>query len=144
MHAATRGDYDIVNKLLDAGANADLQNNLLETASSLAERNSHNHILSLLSSYKKVTKYKTYSAMILACQSGNLDILRFVIKNGVDVNTMSVKTALMYAAQYGHEEIVSELIKAGAKIDLKTSPGGSTALMFAALAWSCASSLSIN
>ncbi|HEU5280797.1 MAG TPA: ankyrin repeat domain-containing protein [Gammaproteobacteria bacterium] len=40
-------------------------------------------------------------------------------------------TALMLAAQYGHEGIVARLLKAGAKVDL-TNEDGSTALMWAA------------
>ena len=47
-----------------------------------------------------------------ACQYGDVDCAKLLIKNGVDINEKNKKgeTAIMFAARYGHTEAVSRLL----------------------------------
>lgn len=55
--------------------------------------------------------------IIEAAMSGNLEELKKLISDGADVNAKNDdgKTALIYAAMYGHMDCVELLKKAGAK-----------------------------
>ena len=70
---------------------------------------------------------------LLFLRSGHCDIVRFLLDQGVDVNTADNDdwTSLHSAAQAGHLECVRVLIKAGADLTTRAS-GRWTALHFAA------------
>ena len=71
-----------------------------------------------------------------AAHAGDEGAFMFLLDADVDVNEVdeSGHTALMLAAQGGHEKIVAELIKKGASLDATNAlqDSGSTALMYAA------------
>ncbi len=57
------------------------------------------------------------TALMLAANSGNAEIVRLLIERGANINASENKkgqTALMWAAAEGHSEIVSLLIERGA------------------------------
>ena len=69
-----------------------------------------------------------------AAEEGDLAEVKRLLELGTDVNLQDTEygaTALMWAAGYGHTEIVELLIVSGADLDLK-SQFGYTALMMAA------------
>jgi len=78
-------------------------------------------------------KQRLKADLMKAAQSGNVDGARKALHQGVDVNTRDKhdRTALMHAADYGHTEVVSELLRSGANPRLKEKYFGRTALMFA-------------
>lgn len=72
-----------------------------------------------------------FSPLILACYSGNYDMVAFLINNKVDVNYNSSEgTALMSATVKGNIKMVELLLKNNANPNL-TNQAGITALMYA-------------
>jgi ankyrin repeat protein len=75
-------------------------------------------------------------AMILAAEQGNLDLMKFILELGVNVDGRTEgrrDTALMRRAEIGDMEAVNFLVSSGANVNLKDR-GGETALMKAARA----------
>lgn len=72
-----------------------------------------------------------YSPLILACYRGNIEVAKFLIENGSDINgTSSMGTPLMSAVVKGNVEIVKALL--GKKADVNASDAnGVTALIYA-------------
>jgi ankyrin repeat protein len=76
-----------------------------------------------------------------AAGAGKVKTVAALLAAGVDPNAFNersnIATALNYAAQQGHAKVVTLLLRAGAKVDLKTKrldmdfPGGGTALLMA-------------
>ena len=61
-------------------------------------------------------------ALWLACSEGNLGEVRRLIQKGHSVNTSSEydgTTPLIQAARYGHDQVVEELIREGAHVNVK-------------------------
>lgn len=71
-----------------------------------------------------------------AAQYGDIDRVRALLAAGTPVDKLDSAgyTALHYAARNGHEEIVSELLRAGANINCATRAGHATPLHRAASA----------
>ena len=72
------------------------------------------------------------SALLESSQSGNNEVVQFLLDLGVNINYTNSKgkTALILASKAGHEEVVQTLVSAGANVDLQDSKG-QTALMLA-------------
>jgi ankyrin repeat protein len=71
------------------------------------------------------------TALMLAAEKGHTEIVQLLLERGANVNTkIDEKRILLWAAENGHTEIVQLLLKKGAKYDpfYKTS-GGYTYLM---------------
>lgn len=66
-----------------------------------------------------------FSALFIAAQRGNFEILSALIEHGADPNIQTNQgcTALHIAAQNGHLEIVEYLIEHGASVDLAMNDG---------------------
>eukprot|EP00003_Mantamonas_plastica_P033192 TRINITY_DN937_c0_g4_i1.p1 TRINITY_DN937_c0_g4~~TRINITY_DN937_c0_g4_i1.p1 ORF type:complete len:142 (-),score=30.78 TRINITY_DN937_c0_g4_i1:82-507(-) len=69
------------------------------------------------------------TALHLACLSGSLDSVEFLIDNGASINTADNTgiIPLLFAAQKGFVDIVELLIKAGSKMN-RTKVSGESAL----------------
>lgn len=72
----------------------------------------------LLSSGAKIQPELQGTAMLLSALHGNLEIAKFSLKHGADVNlaTSNGQTALITAQQSGTEYVVKVLLSYGAKI----------------------------
>ncbi len=72
--------------------------------------------------------------LLTAAGSGDIEIVKLLIKKGAKVNAKFERyddvTALMLAAESGHLEVVKALIKGGADVDVRTA-NGDTALIAA-------------
>jgi ankyrin repeat protein len=103
--AARKGDVELAQMLLYAGANA-----------------------------RAMTRLGAYTPIILASQNGNAALIDLLIKAGADPKapTTSGTTPLMLASASGHADAVRVLLAAGADPNAKESARGETALMFAA------------
>lgn len=60
-----------------------------------------------------------YTALLIACDVGNLRVVNILIEKGADVNLCRTYgwSALQIAAMEGHLECVKTLIKAGANLN---------------------------
>jgi ankyrin repeat protein len=84
---------------------------------------------------KKVHAAITRRTLLMeACKQGRIDIVKILIKSGVDINAKDHfgNTALMEAAYYGRLEIAKLLIENGAAIN-STTVHGSTAIQMATI-----------
>jgi ankyrin repeat protein len=131
MLAASNGHIDVVEALIQAGANINLQDNGGRTALDLALKKNHTAIVDFL--LKRVAAADKES-LIKAAASGNIERVKVLIAAGADVDFQRVIngfTALIYAAQNGYTHIVEALLRAGANVNAKNK-NGHTALMRAA------------
>lgn len=72
-----------------------------------------------------------YSPLILACYRGNIEVAKFLIKNGADVNAnSSMGSPLMAAVVKGNIEVVNLLLEKRADVNV-TDANGITALIYA-------------
>lgn len=103
IHAVVQGDELLLKALLARGANPDFVSATEATA------------------------------LMAACETGNLKFARLLLDAGArpDVKGASGMTALFWAAKDNHKDIVQELIKRHADLDITDDQYGSTALMMA-------------
>lgn len=106
-HAALRGDDEMTEVLLYAGANLDATSRL-----------------------------GGYTPLHLASQRGHSSVIARLIKAGADPNspTATGTTPLMFAAASGHVDAVKQLVAHQADVNAKEKANEQTALMFAAAA----------
>ncbi len=71
-----------------------------------------------------------FTPLILACYLGNNEVAKWLINNGVDINTnSSMGTALMATAVKGNVELLSFLIANGANVNLLDEKGASALIL---------------
>src|ERR671913_518796 len=83
---------------------------------------------------KRATRSPETDALLRAASMGNADTVRTLLASpNVDVNGIDDQgnTALMQAARFGHDEVVSALLIAKADMNIRNNEG-KTALMLAA------------
>ncbi len=157
MSAAQEGKTEVVEALLKHGADVNVKNNNGKTALMFAEEGRHREIISLIRSHgakkskpeppvqvtepvhkeQPVPKPKPLLMsnydFIALCKSGDAVKVEEAITNGADVNAKNNegKTALMWAAMFGHADVAEILLKHGANVNAKDNDGW-TALMKAA------------
>ena len=138
LWASRNGHTEIVEMLINAGADVNAKNNDYTTALMDASTKRHTEVVRMLiDAGADVNAKNDFSNTALMIASGyyrndNPEIVRILIQGGADVNAKNDfgSTALMKASQEGHTEIVSMLIDAGADINAKNDYG-STALTLA-------------
>jgi len=104
--AAERGDLEMTEMLLYAGANVAAE-----------------------------TRIGQYTPLHLAAQAGSAPVVRALIKSGADVNartTTTNVTPMHLAASAGSADVINALAEKGADVNAKESEWGQTPLMFAA------------
>ncbi|KAJ3647020.1 hypothetical protein Zmor_024571 [Zophobas morio] len=81
---------------------------------------------------KIVTTEYGATPLWLACQNGNLKIIDYFVRSGVDINCVSTfgETPLFMASQNGHEKVVEYLATVGAEIN-RAQKDGATPLYVA-------------
>jgi ankyrin repeat protein len=62
-----------------------------------------------------------WTALTIASREGNINAVNLLIDEGVDINRLEGggNSALFWAVYYGHEDIVSVLLRNGARVDNK-------------------------
>ncbi len=103
MHASSLDRPEIVEMLLNAGADVNSRNFFYES-----------------------------TALMCAAENGRANIVEILLNRGADVNAQDGygNTALVYAAMYGFLDVVQMLLEYGANVDAQTQ-SGKTALMIA-------------
>ncbi len=76
------------------------------------------------------------TALMTAAQDGDLNLVRFLLRQGADVNERDIgnRTALMFAAKKGYTAVARELIQYGADVNASIIRINETPLMMAAFA----------
>jgi len=136
MEAASSGHKDVVQALIQAGAEVNLKSNFGKTALILAVGKGHRKIINALLKAKADCNLATLggrTALMEAARSGCSEGARGLIeaKADVDFKSSSGETALFFAAKRGHQGIVDMLLEANADCNVATRQGR-TALMEAA------------
>ncbi len=150
LWAVYNADADLVRSLIAAGAKVDAANRYGVTPLLQAARTGDMPIMEALlkaGANSKLTHADGETPLMAAARTGRVDAVRLLLARGADVNGVDgnqEQTALMWAAAEGHTEVVSALLEAGAKPNVKAKltaiaqrshadhpTGGFTALMWA-------------
>jgi uncharacterized protein len=125
IFAVENGHTKIVADLLTAGADVKIADRKNRLPIDIAIQQGYSEIVKLLQNAGAKTVEGSIesspSALLGAAKQGNLDILKSALQAGIDPNTSELeatrnprhKTALMFAAERGHQNIVEHLILAG-------------------------------
>ncbi|KAM3726621.1 Ankyrin repeat and KH domain-containing protein mask [Dirofilaria immitis] len=133
--AAYKGHYDVVQYLLERGANKYKEE--LHTALMEASMDGHYEVAKLLldnGAPVNLASDSFESPLTLAACGGHPDLVRLLLERGAIVEEVNDEgyTPLMEASREGHLEVVRLLIKFGAKVNTQTDETGETALTLAA------------
>lgn len=158
MSAAECGQLEAVKLLVEAGADVNAwiwktSETPLLNAADAGEKEVYDYLYPLVSDdirkigekriakgikIKQKKRKKNTENFIDAAMMGQVEFVQAAIKNGIDINAIGSngKTALMYAALYGHIPIIKALIQAGANLDILSDEEiagfSKTALMYVA------------
>jgi len=137
LHYAAKKDFEMVNILLQAGADVEARNNDGNTALHLASASGNTGICGRLleAGPMSLAAINNYGAQPLhhASMFGRILAVEILLKSGANVNATggnSGITALHMACEGGHESVVRLLLQWGADTG-KQSQDGSTALLLA-------------
>jgi uncharacterized protein len=137
LDAAIDGKADVMRDMLARGADINTQNNVKDTALTLASWKGHTEIVDLLikaGADINNQNNENYTALLLAASYGYREIVDLLTKAGADINCKikSGDTPLTIAAWRGYTEIVDILIKAGADLNIQNNNDKYSALTLAA------------
>ncbi|MBR0097814.1 MAG: ankyrin repeat domain-containing protein [Synergistaceae bacterium] len=130
FHAARYSGSDVLNILLDAGANANVLDRNNNRPIDYARKNNSLANTDALKRLESLTTMPTNREFIELCAKGSAEKIREAIKNGADVNAELTEangadrdtylTALMVAAGFNSDlEAVKILIEAGADVNVE-------------------------
>jgi uncharacterized protein len=145
MHAALRGNPDIVDLLLQKKARVDVTDIFGVTALMQAAWAGHTVIVGKLMACGADPdlqstidiprlKKKGVNALIGACMNGNLEVVKLLLARDAKVNQQDAEgqTALIFASKNGYPDVVELLLSQGAKTEIKDQ-FGRTALTVATI-----------
>ena len=135
MYATIHGNKNMVEKLIDAGANRDIGNRKGKTALELAARFGHIKTVEYLISLEHIRKDKKSNstiALFTAAKYGHKDVVLSLLRSGAYIGVMDkyANTALHHAAYKKHRQMVGCLVEKGIDINVRNM-NGSTALCVA-------------
>ncbi len=155
LWAANANDTDLVSRLLKAGANPKVHNQLGSTPLAEAAFNSNTEMMKALldaSADPNATGPDGQTPLMIVARTANIAGAKLLLAKGANPNAKESQrgqTALMWAAASSQAPMMRELLTAGAEVDAKTdtdlmtplvsgepraqprSPGGMTAMLFA-------------
>ncbi len=135
MLAATSGELERVQEVLENGANVNIHDNKGWTALMLAAYWGYPDIIQVLLIKRADPNAKTLkntTALMCAAGKGNVKVVQLLLSNGADVNFKDSdgKSALTYAREKGYTEIV-ELLRKKGPLQTKYVPTPDMAMSFA-------------
>ncbi|NET89114.1 MAG: DUF4253 domain-containing protein [Kamptonema sp. SIO1D9] len=136
IEAAKAGHTEIVESLLEAGANPNYQDQANYTALTLAAENNHFAIVQALiaaGADVNLAEISGNTPLLLACEKGAVEIAEFLLRENADFTQTNSRgrTALMNAAAVGSLSLVELLLARGAEVNA-VSQDGETAIALAA------------
>ncbi|KAL7801825.1 hypothetical protein V8C43DRAFT_324724 [Trichoderma afarasin] len=137
-HASANGYKQIVQMMLDAGADVDTQGESFGTPLQVAAYHGHGEIVQMLldnGASMSLHASRTNTALCEASGRGHGEIVKMLLDSGADVNMRGKVggTPLRVASENGHREIVQILLDNGADVDMQGEwLYGGTALQAAA------------
>jgi ankyrin repeat protein len=129
-------DLDMVDALLEGGAEVNAQNKLGRTSLMYAAENNCLAVVNKLVSMGADVNLQDsigYTALMYAAENNCLEVINKLVSAGADVNLQNriSYTALMRAAKNNRLAVVNKLVSAGADVNLQNGRGY-TSLMYAA------------
>ena len=124
--AAYLDDIEVASLLVDAGADAEVANDLGVTPLALACANANPAMVTLLlqAGGDPTAAVQTGETVLMGCvRTGNPDAVRALVVAGSDVNArepVEQQTALMWAVAQGHADVVGVLLDQGADISARS------------------------
>jgi ankyrin repeat protein len=127
--AASGGFLEMVDLLLENGADVRVQGGIFGTALQAASMEGHDAVVQLLIEHGANVNIKTgiYGTSLQAASAkGHETTVRLLLENSADVNIHGGEfcTALHAASHYGHEKIVQLLLTHGSTVDAHSWPWG--------------------
>lgn len=132
--AATNGKTNVVEYLRKNGADVNIPQGIPRDAIIVrAVQRGHMDVVKLLiengENLLHSTKYG-YNLLYIAASKGRLDLVKYLVKVGMDVNAKSgnqgngIKTPLIAACEHGHVEVVKYLLENSAEVNISTQTPG--------------------
>ena len=124
---ASKNSYgEVVKRLLENGAQVDLQKRDGWSALMIASETGHGEVVKLLlenGAQVNLQKEDGVSALMIASENGYGEVVRILLENGaqVDLQNQDGVSALMLASRNGHVKVVKNLTENGARVDQQTS-----------------------
>ena len=140
IQAAQRGDVAEIRRLISNGVNVNAADSSGFTALMAAAVDATDAVPDLLAAGANVDT-KDYvegaTALTIACQRKNLQVIKALVNHGANVNAISKygQTPLMTAANTCSDPVVRYLLQNGAKVAEKSASGGTA--LFSAVVQGC-------
>lgn len=137
MSAASRGYFDIVRVLVEAGADVNAISRHSAHALSMAAQGCYQEVFDYLAPLcsPEVRKWAQEDALLAAAPDRDAEVVHLLAKAGTDLNARDDygegETALMLATEFRNMEFVQALLQFGADVNAQDN-NGRTALMLAA------------
>lgn len=113
--AADSNQLDTVKYLVEKGADFNAKGKNSKTPYDFASEKNHSEVAEFLRPLRNRT------ALHHAAENGRLDVVKRLIKKGVDIKDSQNRTPLHYAAESGHLDVVKYLVGNGADVYAKDS-----------------------
>jgi len=126
--AASNGHGNVVEVLLAAGADANIQSNVGETALHIAARCGYSSVVRILLKASADVHLKDndgYTALHAAASRGHHEVIKILLEARADAGMQDDEgqTALHTAASHSHENVVKTLFYANADLNVRDSSG---------------------
>jgi ankyrin repeat protein len=128
LNAVSTGRPEIVKILLQAGADVSVKNRFdFNALTSAVAANKQDLAAMLLDAGAKIeTDTSGLTPLMFAASGGNIDMIRFLVKRGANVNhgvKEGAQTALLSAIYGAHPDAVKALVELKANVNAKTKDG---------------------
>lgn len=122
IDAARKGDVNLVNELIEGGADINFQDRFGKTPLAVAASNSHIELVAGIIGKAADLNLGKVPPLVAAASVNNpkqVEIVRLLILNGADIHQprQDDLTPIHLAAMHGHIKVVEELISAGADVN---------------------------
>lgn len=124
--ACANGNLEVVNALLNNGADPLIHTQFYGGPIQIASKNGYVNIVErLLKAGVDINNDQLGTPLSYASKEGNIDVIDFLLSQGADVNYVSYSgsTALVKACEYGRIDAVDRLLQAGADVNIISRQG---------------------